>query len=92
MLLKTAPCYNQKRFYFMVDVILVVCADIDTGKESSKPNSLVTRVGEKVSHGVPWNLNMSSKGLAWHQLGVFFGRNVPRRRKLGPVSCSMGKL
>lgn len=55
MLLKTAPCYNQKCFYFMIDVILVVCADIDTGKESSKPNSLVTRVGKRcptVCHGI----------------------------------------
>lgn len=30
-----------------------------------------------MSHGVPWNLNISSKGLAWHQLGGFLVEMYP---------------
>lgn len=79
----------------MTDIIPVVYVGVDTVEESMEPNFLVTRVGKKVSHSVPRNLDMSSKGLAWHHLRFFcfgFCSNVPRRRKSGPLSCSMGEL
>lgn len=47
MLFNTAPYYDQKHFYFMIDIILVVCVGVDTVEESMKPNFLVTRVGKK---------------------------------------------